>query len=56
MFGVEGSNICVYYKDHAWDGVVDVVGELCAQEGGSRQPAFGVEGRNICVYSKHHVG
>ena len=48
-FGVKGSKVCVYCRQHTEDGMVGISGTRCAGEGGSKQRNFGVKGRKVTV-------
>ena len=45
----------MYRKEHAEDGVVDVVNKRCAQRGCGKLPSFGMAGSKVAVYRKEHA-
>ncbi len=54
-FGVEGTKKVEFCKDHAQDGMVDLVNKRCARQGCSTRASFGVEGTKKVEFCGEHA-
>ncbi|CAM9576052.1 unnamed protein product, partial [Laminaria digitata] len=55
-FNVEGgSKKAVYCKQHADDGMVDVINKRCLHESCTTRPAYNFEGSRTAAYCKQHA-
>ena len=54
-FNFEGSTTAAYCRQHAVDGMVDVVSKRCSHDSCTKRPSFNFEGRATAAYCKKHV-
>ena len=55
-FNVEGTKTPMYCKQHAEDGMVDILGRRCSRGSCTRVPSFNVKGSKKASYCNQHAG
>ncbi|CAN0559749.1 unnamed protein product, partial [Laminaria digitata] len=54
-FNAEGGKRAVFCKQHALEGMVNVVSRHCSQDTCTKQPSFNTRGNKTAVYCREHA-